>query len=274
MQLHEKRVSVPLAPGNRGLIEHIEKALSFRFVDGEIPLRLAVTSIDDDHYHCEVGCLVGAHPAEREGAHSIFEFRRRGAEKTDRFNVVFLVPTGIGAEIGGHAGDATPAAQLLASGCDHLVTHPNVVNASDINEIPANASYVEGSVICRLFMGTAGLKPVRANRVLVVIDAQPDQMIENLALNTVEATRATYGLKCAGIYRLDPPLELTATYADSGRAVGIGYGIDRLLDLLGETRDDYDAVAISSLIGVPDGYHDQYFTSNGAWPPTSSMRAI
>ncbi|MFB3103209.1 MAG: DUF3326 domain-containing protein [Alphaproteobacteria bacterium] len=264
MQLHEKVISVPLARQNRGLIEHIEKALSFRFVDGETPLRFAVTSIDDNHYHCEVGCLVGALPAEHRGTHTIFEFRQRGAEKTGRFNVVFLVPTGIGAEIGGHAGDATPAAQLLASGCDHLVTHPNVVNASDINEIPANASYVEGSVICRFLMGTVGLRPVRANRVLVVIDAQPDQMIETLTLNTVEAARATYGMKCAGIYRLDPPLELTATYADSGRAVGVGYGIDRLLDLLAETRDDYDAVAISSLITVPDGYHEQYFTSDGA----------
>ena len=263
MQLREKSVSIPLAPGNRGLIEHIKRALSFRFVDGEIPLRLAVTSIDDDYYHCEVGCLVDARAGEHESGRSIFDLRRRGAEKADRFNVVFLVPTGIGAEIGGHAGDATPAAQLLASGCDHLITHPNVVNASDINEIPENAFYVEGSVICRFLMGTAGLKPVRTNRVLVVIDAQSDEMIENLALNTVEATRATYGLKCAGIYRLDPPLDLTATYAESGRAVGIGYGIDRLFDLLGETRDGYDAVAISSLIAVPDGCHDQYFTSDG-----------
>ena len=222
MQLLEERLSVPLAPGNRALIEHIEKALAFRFVDGEIPLRLAVTSIDDGHYHCEIGCLVGARADERENARSIFEFRRRAAEKADRFNAVLVVPTGIGAEVGGHAGDATPVAQLLAAGCDHLVTHPNVVNASDINEIPANASYVEGSVICRLLMGTAGLKPVRANRILVVIDAQSDELIENLALNTIEAARATYGLNCAGICRLDPPLELTATYADSGRGRGHG----------------------------------------------------
>ena len=263
MQLHEKRILIPLAPGNLGLIKHIEKALSFRLVDEEIPLRLVVTSINDDHYHCEVGCLVGAGARRRQSGRSIFELRRRGAEKADRFNVVFLVPTGIGAEIGGHAGDATPAAQLLASSCDTLITHPNVVNASDINEIPVNALYVEGSVICRFLMGTAGLKPVRANRIVVVIDAQPDVMIENLVLNTVEAARATYGLKCGGIYRLDPPLKLTATYSDSGRAVGIGYGIDRLFDLLDETRDDYDAVAISSLIAVPEGFHDQYFTSEG-----------
>ena len=79
-----------------------------------------------------------------------------------------LVPTGIGAAIGGHAGDATPVARLLASICDRLVTHPNVVNASDINELPENGLYVEGSVISRLLMGTAGLQPVRSNRVLGV----------------------------------------------------------------------------------------------------------
>jgi len=261
MQLLEKRTSIPTAPRNIGLIEHIEKALSFRFVDGEVPIRLAVTSMDDGQYHCEVGCLVGADSVT--GA-SIFDFRRREAENADQFNAVFIVPTGVGAEVGGHAGDATPAAHLLASVCDRLITHPNVVNASDINEIPANASYVEGSVICRLLMGTAGLKTVHANRVLVVIDAQPDEMIENLTLNTVEASRASVGLDCAGIYRLDPPLVLTATYAESGRAVGAGHGIEQLFNLLESCRGDYDAVAISSLITVPDGYHDDYFSSDGA----------
>jgi hypothetical protein len=30
-------------------------------------------------------------------------------------NTVFIVPTGIGCSIGGHAGDATPAFKLIAS---------------------------------------------------------------------------------------------------------------------------------------------------------------
>lgn len=59
---------------------------------------------------------------------------------------VFIVPTGIGCSIGGHAGDATPAAKLIASCCDTLLVHPNVVNASDINEMTNNMWYVEGSV--------------------------------------------------------------------------------------------------------------------------------
>lgn len=260
MQLLEKQASIPSAFAPRGMLDHIEKALSFRLDGQEVPVRLAITEMDDEHFQCEIGCA--AAPASRE-VRSIFEFRRREAARAGPFNTVFLVPTGIGAEIGGHAGDATPAAGLLAAASDHLITHPNVLNASDVNELPANASYVEGSVISRLLMGTVALRPVRANRVLVVIDAQADEMIENLALNTVEAARATLGLDVPGIVRLDPPLALTAQYAESGRAVGTGSGLDRLFALLDEHRDRYDAVAISSQIVVPDGFHDDYFASEG-----------
>ena len=263
LQLLEKAVTIPAASGNRGIIEHLEKALSFRFTEGEIPVRLAITSVGGDKYHCEVGCLIGPDGSTAHDHDSIFRLRRRGSENAEQFNAVYVVPTGIGAEVGGHAGDATPAAQLLASCCDRFITHPNVVNASDINEMPANALYVEGSVLSRLLMGTVGLEPVRANRVMVVFDSQSDPMIENLVLNTVESARATYGLQCTGLYKLDPPLELTATFSASGRAVGSGRGIDRLFELLKETADDYDAVAISSLIGVPDGFHEKYFSSGG-----------
>ena len=84
-----------------------------------------------------------------------------------------LIPTGVDCAIGGHAGDATPAARLLASVCDHLVLHPNVVNASDVNEQTENCLYVEGSLICRLMMGTIGLRKVRQNRVLLVTEERP-----------------------------------------------------------------------------------------------------
>ena len=263
MQLLDKSITIPAAPDNRGLIQHFEKAFSFRRGEGEIPVRLAITSLDGGTYSCEIGYLVGSDHSFAEGYESIFAFRQRNGVNAGEFNAVFIVPTGIGAEVGGHAGDASPAAQLLASCCDQLITHPNVVNASDMNEMPANAHYVEGSVLCRLLMGTIGLESVRANRVLVVYDNQADQMIESLVLNTVESARSTYGLDCTGIYKLEPPLQLTASSAPSGRAVGSGRNIDKLFDLLRETAEDYDAVAISSLIGVPDGHHEKYFNSAG-----------
>ena len=48
---------------------------------------------------------------------------------------VLVIPTGLGARIGGNAGDGNPVAKLMAACCDTLITHPNVVNASDINEM-------------------------------------------------------------------------------------------------------------------------------------------
>ena len=148
---------------------------------------------------------------------SIFEFRKRPSENTEDFNVVLLVPTGMNASIGGHAGDAGPVARLVASVCDTLILHPNVVNASDINEMPDNALYVEGSVICRLLMGTVGLQRVRNNRVLVVIDRHEEVAYTNAAINALNAARACYGLECPRIVVLDPPVKLVSEY--TSRAV-------------------------------------------------------
>ena len=47
VRLFEKYLSVPVASGNHDLIRHFERALSFRLSEHEIPIRFAVTSVDD-----------------------------------------------------------------------------------------------------------------------------------------------------------------------------------------------------------------------------------
>ena len=93
-----------------------------------------------------------------------------------------LVPTGIGAEIGGHAGDAAPAATLLSGVCDTLITHLNVLNASDIIQVPENVLYVEGSMITAMLRGASRLLPVRSNRVLVLVQSHYDHISLTLLL--------------------------------------------------------------------------------------------
>ena len=85
-------------------------------------------------------------------------------------NVVMIVPTGIGCEIGGHCGDGNAPARLLGACCETLVLHPNVVNASDINEMPPNALYVEGNHLDRFLQGKLFLQKVKSNKVLVVVN--------------------------------------------------------------------------------------------------------
>ena len=57
---------------------------------------------------------------------------------------ILVIPTGIGCEIGGFAGDALPAAKLLASASGCLVTHPNVMNGGALSEKDERIFYVEG----------------------------------------------------------------------------------------------------------------------------------
>lgn len=263
MFLFEKEFEIPAAPNHRDLLSHIPRALKFRLPDNAHPVRFVITRLDHERYHCEVGALGGTEKSGFERPESITRFVRRKVENTDSFNAVLLVPTGVGAEIGGHAGDAMPVAALLAEACDVLVTHPNVLNASDINETPENALYVEGSVICRLLMGTVGLQQVRSNRVFVIIDKHEDEMFVNAAVNAVSAARASYGFRCPRIVQLDPPVKMTARYTDSGRAAGEIGNLDYLCQILEEYRDEYDAVAISSVIDVPKSYHQEYFERQG-----------
>jgi len=261
--LYEKEFSIPATVGHVDVLSHAEQALQFRLPKGAIPLRFAITASNQDHFQCEVGVLEGSSTSGFSQHKSIFQFVRRRLENTDRFNAVLLVPTGIGAEIGGHAGDATSVARLLAEACDVLITHPNVVNASDINEIPEKALYVEGSVISRLLMGTIGLQRIRANRVLVVIDSHQDRIFVNAAINAVSAARASYGFRCARVIELDPPVRLKSRYTGSGRATGEIENFDYLSQVIKEYRDEFDAVAISSVIDVPLSYHKEYFASQG-----------
>ena len=261
MRLYEKEIKVPILPDHKGLLSHLDQALRFRLRDGASPLRVAVTETDAENYHCEIGVTAG--DGADHSPDSILKFIRRGGENAEHFNAVLLVPTGIGAEIGGHAGDATPVARLLAESCDQFITHPNVVNASDLNEMPDGTLYVEGSVIARLLMGTAGLRPVRANRVLVVIDAHEDSLFSDAAVNAVSAARAAYGLDCPRVVHLDPPVKLRALYSASGRATGEVTNLDYLWEVLEEYRHEFDAIAISTVIEVPEAYHQEYFVSSG-----------
>ena len=264
MLLFERDIDLPIVPGHRSVLQYLSERFSELLPSEAIPLRFAITRSDHERYHCEVAALAVAKDNTRIDCDSIFRFVRRPCENTEAFNAVLVVPTGVGAEIGGHAGDATPVARLLATACDALITHPNVVSASDINEIPENGIYVEGSVISRLLMGTVGLQRVRSNRVLVVVEPHDAQIFLNSTINSVSAARATYGLRCVGVVVLDSRMKMDARYTDSGSAVGRVEKLEALYDVLDHEGGRYDAVAIASIIGVPEDFHMEYFRSAGA----------
>lgn len=173
-------------------------------------------------------------------------------------NAVMIIPTGIGCAIGGHAGDATPAAKLLASCCDKLILNPNVVNASDINEMPHNSLYVEGSILDRFLEGSVELKEVYRNKILVAINSpvQPE------TVNAVSAARATIGASIE-IVELKTPLRMIGNFKND-MATGDVTGWEELVDQVWE--HDFDALAIASVIEVPEDVSLRYFEEGGVNP--------
>ncbi len=173
-------------------------------------------------------------------------------------NGVMIVPTGVGAAIGGNSGDANPAAKLVASVCHRLITHPNVVNAADINEMTDNTLYVEGSILDRFLEGEVQLQEVRANRVLVVANMP----LRSETVNAVSAARSTIGVE-AEILALDTPLEMEARF-EQGVATGDVRGWE---ELVYQVRDlDFDALAIHTPIQVDRRLSIDYYTKGGVNP--------
>lgn len=83
------------------------------------------------------------------------------AAKGMEYNAVLIVPTGIGASIGGYAGDALPTARLFSSVVDTLITHPNVLNGAMMYWPIENALYVEGYALDKFAAGKWGLERQR-----------------------------------------------------------------------------------------------------------------
>ena len=275
MRVSEIDFRLPCPPGDVSALKWLADHTKRKLPVGEELVRLVVTESNQDFYNCEATTYRAGSDAHLISPGMALEFRRRRSENTGRFNVAMLIPTGIGAAIGGHAGDATPVAQLMASVCDNLLIHPNVVNASDINEMPANALYIEGSVLCRLIMGTVGIQPVRANQVLVLLHPHPDRVFTNLAMNAVNAARSSYGLNCPRVIEMDRPLVMSPDYTGSERAAGSVEGFENLCYLLDKYRGEYDAIAIASVISTPLHYYSDYFWSDGdmvnPWGGVESM---
>lgn len=175
-------------------------------------------------------------------------------------NTVFIVPTGVGAEIGGHAGDALPAAKLLAAVSDTLITHPNVVNASDINEMTENTLYVEGSMLDRFLAGDIELERVHHNRILLAVNAPVDIK----TVNAVSAARATLGADIR-ILELRTPLLMNANMM-GGRASGSSSGCAELVAQVLEYADEFDALAIATHVTVDPAVVFTYLEEGGVNP--------
>ena len=122
---------------------------------------------------------------------------------------MLLIPTGIGCEVGGFAGDAIPAARLLAAASGCLITHPNVMNGASLYWNDDRIHYVEGFSIDQFARGEIFLKLVRQQKVGILLDAGLDKDSRQRHLQVVDACRASLGLEIGPLVTTESPLDIS-----------------------------------------------------------------
>ena len=133
---------------------------------------------------------------------------------------LMVVPTGVGCRVGGYAGDALPAARLLAAASGCLITHPNVLNAAALYWSDPRLHYVEGWALNRFACGELALAPKRQQRVGLVLDAAIEDPLRLRHVQVAQACGASLGLAIGPVVTTDEPLGGGLAWGRSGNRWG------------------------------------------------------
>jgi hypothetical protein len=164
---------------------------------------------------------------------------------------LLVIPTGIGCALGGYAGDGLPAARLLAAASGCLITHPNVMNGAALYWSDPRVHYVEGSSLDRFAAGELLLRPVRRQRVGLLLDAGIEPELRQRHLQVADACRATLGLEIGPVVTTDRPLEVSLSLGASGVSWG-ELGQPEALLRAGAQLKAAGATAIAVVARFPD----------------------
>ncbi len=164
---------------------------------------------------------------------------------------LLVIPTGIGCELGGYAGDGLPAARLLAAASGCLITHPNVMNGAALYWSDRRIHYVEGSALDRFAAAELALRPVRRQQVGLLLDAGIEPELRLRHLQVAEGCRASLGLEIGPVLSTDVPLEVSLEQGPSGASWGQLGRPDALLRA-GEALRRAGATAIAVVARFPE----------------------
>lgn len=149
-------------------------------------------------------------------------FKLNAQKELPGYTSVFIVPTGVGASIGGYAGDAMPAAKLFASIADTVITHPNVMNGAMLYGTMPNIQYVEGWALDEFARGAYALSPMhyKGQKIGLLLDHNMELDLRVRHLQVADAARATLGLDMHACVITPRPIGVELKISSSGASWG------------------------------------------------------
>ena len=176
--------------------------------------------------------------------------RPRGASRP--YTAALVVPTGIGAAIGGFAGDALPVARAFTSVADTVITHPNVMNGAVLYWPQPSLQYCEGYALDEFAAGRWGLRPAQAQKVGLLLDKAIEPELRLRHMQAADACRATLGVNVGAVVTTDEPLGVELRMSPAGASWGTLSRPDVLLAAARRLRDEADCTAIAVVARLPD----------------------
>ena len=185
----------------------------------------------------------------------------------------FIVPTGIGASIGGYAGDASVWARKFSC-LAKLIVNPNVVNAGGFSGINDNMLYVEGYSLDSFFKGRVNLIESHANKIGVVFDRAVPQEVLNVHINTINAVKTVYGVDVAGYEITEKEIGIEFFIDKNGISTGAVTNPDTMTDSAKKLlAAGCRAIAIVGMFKDPEGDNEDYSNGVGV-DPVGGVEAI
>lgn len=193
--------------------------------------------------------------------------------KSDEKLGAFIVPTGVGASIGGYAGDASSWARKFAKN-NKLIVNPNVVNAGGFSGITDNMFYVEGYSLDEFFKGKLKLIPSNNNKVGIVFDKAIPKDVLNVHINTFNAVSCVYGIDISHYEITKEPVGVEFEINENGISTGNVKTPETLLEaskLL--VKKGCEAIALVCLFENSDEENPDYASGIGV-DPVGGVEAV
>ncbi len=178
----------------------------------------------------------------------------------------FIVPTGIGASIGGFAGDASCYAREFSKK-SKLIVNPNVVNAGVFSSINENMFYIEGYSLDEFFKGNLEFVPSYNNKIGVVFDSAIPENVLNIHINTINAVKIVYGVDVIGYEMTNSEVGVDFYVDNSGISSGVVKNIETIYGAVEKLiNKGAEAIAIVCVFKDPEDDNLDYQNGSGVDP--------
>lgn len=185
----------------------------------------------------------------------------------------FIIPTGVGASIGGFAGDASAWARKFSK-ISKLILNPNVVNAGGFSGINDNMFYIEGYSLDEFFKGKLNFVPSTNNKIGIVFDKAIPQDVLNVHINTIRAVKCVYDINIIDYKITQENVGVNFDIDATGISIGSVENPNTYLNATKELVEmGAEAIALVCFFEDPENINNDYANGQGV-DPVGGIEAV